>query len=76
MDAVLERPDGRWIAAEIKLGGGAGPDEAAASLLRLRDKVNRDRTGEPAKLLVVTAGGYAYEREDGVAVAPLTALAP
>ena len=41
-----------------------------------RAKVNLERAGEPAKLLVVTAGGYAYEREDGVAVAPLTALAP
>ncbi len=38
--------------------------------------MNLEKAGEPAKLLVVTAGGYAYEREDGVAVAPLTALAP
>ena len=76
VDVILERSDGRWIAAEIKLGGGGGPDDAATSLLRLRNKVNLDKAGEPAKLLVVTAGGYAYEREDGVAVAPLTALAP
>ncbi len=76
VDAILERSDGRWIAAEIKLGGGHGPDEAAASLLRLRNKVNLRKVGEPAKLLVVTAGGYAYERPDTVAVVPLTALAP
>ena len=76
VDVIVEHSDGRWIAAEIKLGGGRGPDDAATALLRLRDKVNLERAGEPAKLLVVTAGGYAYEREDGVAVAPLTALAP
>ena len=76
LDAILERSDGRWIAAEIKLGGGRGPDDAAAALLRLRNKVNLDKAGEPAKLLAVTAGGYAYERPDGVAVAPLTSLAP
>ena len=76
VDAIIERSDGRWIAAEIKLGGGTGPDEAAKALLRLRNKVNLDKTGEPAKLVVVTAGGYAYERPDGVAVAPLTTLAP
>ena len=76
VDVIIEHSDGRWIAVEIKLGGGRGPDNAAAALMRLRGKVNLERAGEPSKLLVVTAGGYAYEREDGVAVAPLTALAP
>lgn len=76
VDAIIERSDGRWIAAEVKLGGGLGPDDAATALLRLRNKVNLDKAGEPVKLLVVTAGGYAYERSDGVAVAPLTVLAP
>ena len=62
------------LAAEIKLGGGTRPDEAATALLRLRNKVNLDKTGERAKLVIVTAGGYAYERPDGVAVVPLTAM--
>lgn len=75
-DAIIERSDGRWIAAEIKLGGGDGPDKAAAALLRLRDKVDLDKTGDPARLLVITAGGYAYERPDGVTVAPITTLGP
>jgi len=76
VDVIIEHSDGRWVAVEIKLGGGRGPDNAAAALMRLRGKVNLERAGEPSKLLVVTAGGYAYEREDGVAVAPLTTLAP
>lgn len=76
VDAIIERSDGRWIAAEIKLGGGDGPDKAAAALLRLQGKVDLDKTGEPARLLVITAGGYAYERSDGVTVAPITTLGP
>ena len=32
--------------------------------------------GDPAKLMVITAGGYAYERPDGVCVVPITALGP
>ncbi len=32
--------------------------------------------GEPAKLVVVTATGYAFERTDGVAVVPITTLGP
>ncbi len=49
---------------------------AAAALLRLRAKVDIAKAGEPAKLVVVTGGGYAYERDDGVAVVPITLLGP
>lgn len=76
VDAIIERSDGRWIAVEIKLGGGAGPDRAAAALLRLRNKVDLDKAGDPARLLVVTADGYGYERTDGVTVVPITTLGP
>ncbi|MCY3960805.1 MAG: hypothetical protein OXG34_03925 [bacterium] len=31
-------------------------------------------TGPPARKLVITASGYGYDRPDGVAVVPLTAL--
>ncbi len=48
----------------------------ASTPIRLRDKVDFDKTGEPARLLVITAGGYAYERPDGVTVAPITTLGP
>ena len=75
-DAIVEAGDGRWIAAEVKLGSTRGIDAAAASLLRLAAKVDTDRTGPPAKLLVITASGYSYERPDGVSVASITTLAP
>ncbi len=76
VDLIVEHPDGRWVAVEVKLGGAAAIDKGARSLRRLHDKLDRARTGDPVKLVVVTAGGYAYERPDGVAVAPITSLAP
>ena len=75
-DAVIEAGDGRWIAVEVKLGSAQGIDAAAASLLRLAAKVDTDRAGPPAKLVVVTASGYSYERPDGVSVASITTLGP
>ena len=58
------------------MGGTAAIDKGARTLWRLRDKLDRDKTEAPAKLMVITAGGYAYERSDGVCVVPITALGP
>ncbi len=76
VDAIVEAGDGRWVAVEVKLGGSRLIDAGAASLLRLRAKAAENGFRPPAKLLVVTATGYGYERADGVAVAPVTALGP
>lgn len=52
-------------------------EAAARNLLRLRSRVDTAAAGEPAKLVVITAvGGYGYDRPDGVAVVPITALGP
>ncbi len=75
-DAVIEARDGRWIAAEVKLGGERDIEQAAQSLTRLRDKVDTSRAGEPSKLLIITATGYGYDRPDGTTVVPITALGP
>lgn len=76
VDAIIEARDGRWIAAEVKLGGEEGIEQAARSLLRLRDKVDATHSGEPSKLLIITAAGYGYDRPDGTTVVPITALGP
>ncbi len=76
VDAIVRRPDGRWLAAEVKLGGEAGINRAVRSLKRLAGKVDADRTGPPARLVVITAGGYGYEHPDGATVVPITALGP
>ena len=75
-DAIVQSRNGAWIAAEIKLGTPTSVDSAAASLLKLRRLVDPNPSGRPAKLLVITATGYAYERSDGVAVTPITLLGP
>ena len=77
VDAVVETAAGDWLAAEAKLGGKQAVEAAARSLLKLRSRVDTNAAGEPAKLIVITAvGGYGYDRPDGVAVVPITALGP
>ena len=75
-DAIVDFPDGRWLAVEAKLGGSDAIDAAARSLLRLSRKVSTERAGQLTALVVITAVGYGYTRPDGVRVAPLTALGP
>ena len=74
VDVIVEARDGRWLAAEVKLGGDDGIEQAARSLLRLRGKVDDSRIRPPSKLLIITAGGYGYDRPDGTTVLPITAL--
>jgi hypothetical protein len=40
---------------------------AASSVLTLADRVDHDRCGAPAALVVITHTGYAYRRPDGCA---------
>lgn len=75
VDVVLELPDGRWAGIEVKLGENAA-DDAAESLLRMASKIDPERHGEPAALIVITGGRYTYKRPDGVCVVPITALGP
>ncbi len=76
-DAIVERGDGSWIAAEIKLNTAPSViDQAAKALNRLKEKVARPRLGDLAALVVITPTGPAYRRPDGVQVIPLTVLGP
>ena len=77
VDAIVSRDDGAWIAAEAKLSHRPDSvDTAAASLLRMRDKVSAPRQADLQALVVVTARGAAYRRPDGVCVTPITSLGP
>lgn len=75
-DAVIEGLDGQWAAVEVKLGGGPAVSKAMESLRTVRSRIDTDRRGEPARLIVVTAFGPGYQTDDGIAVVPLTALKP
>ena len=74
-DAVVVAPSGAWGALEVKLSPSAA-GEGAKSLLRLARRVDHDAVGSLAFLAVVTSGGYAYRRDDGVYVVPVSCLAP
>jgi predicted AAA+ superfamily ATPase len=73
VDAVVEYPDGKWAAFEVKMGFNA-QDEAAANLLAFAAKVDQKKMGPPAALTVICANGFACRRKDGVNVAPLATL--
>ena len=76
-DAVVHLEDGRWGGIEIKLGGDDLINDGAESLKKLRDKiVEKSDEKAPSFLLVLTAVGAAYKREDGVFVAPINLLRP
>ena len=76
-DAVLHLEDGRWGAIEIKLGGDELIEHGANSLKTLRNKIaKKSEEKAPSFLMVLTAIGGAYKREDGVYVAPINLLKP
>ncbi|MCL2137778.1 MAG: DUF4143 domain-containing protein [Coriobacteriia bacterium] len=75
IDAVVELPDGRWSAFEIKLGANQ-IDVAAQNLLAIQDEMKHEQSNQPPIALCVICGmsNAAYKRADGVHVVPLTAL--
>ena len=76
VDAIIEAADGAWAGVEIKIGHNQ-VDKAAASLLRLQEKIECAGGRAPAFLAVVEGlGEYAYRRADGVCVVPVAVLAP
>ena len=76
-DAVVHLEDGRWGAIEIKLGGDDLIEAGASSLKTLKSKIEeKSDENSPSFLLVLTAVGGAYKREDGVYVAPINLLKP
>lgn len=75
IDAVIEMPDGKWTAIEIKLGANQ-IDAAAENLLKIQREIAADPKGKPPTVLCVLCGlaNAAYQRPDGVFVVPITAL--
>lgn len=77
IDAIIALPDGEWCGFEIKLGANQ-IDDAADHLLNIKRSIEKEENGKMPKMLCVLCGmsSAAYQREDGVFVVPLTALAP
>lgn len=73
VDCILETANGKWGAIEIKLGAGEIPS-AVNNLTKFRDKVDTDKYGEPAFLMVLTGANYSYKRDDGIYVVSIGTL--
>lgn len=77
VDFVLQMPDGRWGAIEVKLADDKVP-EGVASLVRLRDLAAKNaaqRVPEPSFLAVLVGrAAYAHSTPEGVSVVPVTML--
>lgn len=71
LDAVIELPDGRWGAIEVKISGNK-INEGASSLNKAIEHI----TTPPAFRLVITAMGPTFTLADGTVTCPLEALRP
>ncbi len=72
-DLIIRLHNGRWAAVEVKLGS-REIEDGAKHLMELRRKVDTEKVGEPAFLMIVTGGEFAYRRKDGVFVVPIGCL--
>lgn len=76
-DAVVHLEDCRWGAIEIKLGGDELIEAGAISLKTLKAKIEeKSDEKSPFFLMVLTAVGGVYQREDGIYVASINYLKP
>ena len=73
IDCILETDNGKWGAIEIKLGAGEIPT-AAKNLIDFKEKVDKDKYGEPSFLMVLTGADLSYQRDDGVYVVSIGTL--
>ena len=73
VDAIVEMPDSEWGAFEIKLGE-EQLETAAKTLLRMKGKMVAAGAQPPVCLAIITGGGIARLRDDGIYVLPINAL--
>lgn len=71
VDLILERPDHRILAIEVKLGGGVKDDDVK-HLHWLREELGSDLVDA----VVINTGPEAFRRPDGIAVVPAALLGP
>lgn len=74
VDAIIHLDNGKWAAFEIKLCDQDRIEEVAKNLLKLSNLIDEQKMKKPKFLMVITATEYAYQREDGVWIAPLDCL--
>ena len=76
-DAVIHLRNGSYGLVEIKLGGDKLIEEGAKTLKDLASKIDTANMHKPSFMAVLCAKApFAYKRNDGVCVIPITALRP
>lgn len=74
IDAIVELPDGRWGAFEIKLTR-AGIEDGAENLIKIRNYIKKKGGRVPSVLCVICGTAETAKlRPDGVYVVPITRL--
>ena len=74
-DAVIHLRNGKYGLIEVKLGGDDLIDEGAASLIKLSEKIDTGKMPKPSFMMVLCGiAPFAYRREDGVFVVPISCL--
>ncbi len=74
VDAIIHLDNGKLEAFEIKLCDQDRIEEGAKNLLKLSNLIDEQKMKKPEFLMVITATEYAYQREDGIWIAPLACL--
>ena len=74
-DAIVHLRNGKYGLVEVKLGGDSHIESGAKTLKTLVAKIDTEKMNPPSFMMVLTGvGKYAYTREDGVAVVPISSL--
>ncbi len=74
-DTVIYLRNGSYGLAEIKLGGDKLIEDGAKNLKTLADKIDTGKMPAPSfMMIVVGVGEFAYRREDGIYIVPITCL--
>ena len=76
-DTVIHLRNGHYGLIEIKLGGSKLIEEGAKNLITLRDKIDTTKMNKPSFMaIIVGIGEYAFRREDGIYIIPISCLKP
>lgn len=74
-DTVIHLRNGSYGLAEIKLGGQKLIEEGAQNLKALSKKIDTTKIKAPSFMMIIIGiGEYAYKREDGIFVIPISCL--
>lgn len=76
-DLVIHIENGSYALCEVKLGGEELIEEGAKNLKRLKNKIiEKSNEKTPSFMMIVTAFGPLYKRDDGIFVVPINCLKP